>query len=281
MKIQSAGRLGNQLYIFSHALDLKINFDVGPIVIFADRFHSKINHDLLETFGYLSGRGIDLKVSHFHGFLLKFLDKLSGNAPQVSGTIRRALRIETEGLEKLSERAWIQRGYFQNDDIPENVMTKMNEILLDILENVTSYSFLKQKIPVLANDYQAIHIRRTDFFSTEGGVIDPNSQRACVQHGLKVVICTDATKGDIESTFDCEGIEIITPKEASSWETLAILSNAENLVMTNSTLSFWAGFIASKKGKTVWAPRVWNKKTQDSRTLPFAHYTYSPRFEGL
>lgn len=280
MKIQSAGRLGNQLYIFSHALDLKINYKAGPITIFADRFHSEINHDLLETFNFLSGRGIDLKISYCLGFLLKFVDKLSGNAPNVSGNIRRALRIETEGLEKLSERAWIQRGFFQDDDIPENVMTKMNEILLDILESGISYSCLKQKIPVLASNYQAIHIRRTDFFSTEGGVIDPNSQLACLQDGLKVVICTDATKGDVESKFDCGGIEIITPKETSAWETLAILSNAENLVMTNSTLSFWAGFIASKKGKTVWAPRVWNVKTQESRILPYAYHTYSPRFEG-
>lgn len=56
MKIQSAGRLGNQLYIFSHALDLRINSKVESVSIFADRFHSKINEELLETFSFLGPR---------------------------------------------------------------------------------------------------------------------------------------------------------------------------------------------------------------------------------
>ena len=282
MKIQSAGRLGNQLYIFCHALDLKINFKAESISIFADRFHSKINEELLQTFSLMSGKGVKLEVKNNLGFMLKFIDKLNATSPQLSRYARRVLRIETEGMDEFTNNAWIQSGFFQKDDFPENVMARMNEILLEVIEKHVSYSHLTESIPFLGSKYQAIHVRRTDFFSTEVGVIDPISQLTSLQDGLNVVICTDATREEILSILDCENFEILTPNESTAWETLAILSRAENLVMTNSTLSFWAGFIASKAGKTVWAPNIWNKKLQEPRILPYSQYnTYSPRFEGL
>ena len=282
MKIQSAGRLGNQLHIFSHALDLRINSKVESVSIFADRFHSKINEELLETFSFLSGQGIKLEINNHLGFVLRLIDKLHVTAPLLSRYAKRALRIETEGMERFTERAWMQRGFFQNDDFPENVMVRMNEILLEIIENKISYSRFEQRIPFLMSRYQAVHVRRTDFFSTKVGVIDPISQLGCLQDDLNVVICTDATRDEILSMINCKNFEILTPSESSAWETLAILSRAENLVMTNSTLSFWAGFIASKAGKNVWAPKIWNKEVQEPRTLPYCHYnTYLPQFEGL
>jgi hypothetical protein len=280
MNIQSAGRLGNQLFIFGHALNLQINTRVRSVDIFADRFHSEINQELLNTFNFLSNYGIILKVNNCYGFLLKAIDKLNRYSPRLSKLIRRTLRIETEGMDTLSENAWIQRGFFQEDLLPENVLIKMDFILREILVNHVSHESLSQRMPFLDKGYQAIHMRRTDFFSTEAGVIDPSSQLECLQSDLKVVICTDATKEEILTKLNYENFEIITPIESTAWETLAILSRADNLVMTNSTLSFWAGFIASKEGKTVWTPSVWNKKSQELRKLPYnCSNTYIPRFE--
>jgi hypothetical protein len=280
MKIQSAGRLGNQLFIFGHALNLQINYDARSVDIFADRFHSEINQELLDTFNFLSNYGVNLGVNNYYGFLLKIIDKLDLSSPRLLKLMRRTLRIETEGIQPLSKNAWIQRGFFQVDPLPENVLIKMNFILREILVNHVSHESLSQRMPFLNKGYQAIHMRRTDFISTEAGVIDPSSQLECLQPDLKVVICTDATKGEILTKLNCENFEIITPNESSAWETLAILSRADNLVMTNSTLSFWAGFIASKEGKTVWAPSVWSKKSRELRKLPYnCSKTYNPRFE--
>lgn len=281
MKIQSAGRLGNQLFIFGHALDIKINSQVRSVEIFADKFHSEINQELLDTFNLLSSHGVNLGVNNYYGFLLKAIDKLGRSSPRLSNLTRRTLRIETEGREPFSENAWIQRGFFQENQLPQNVLVKMNEILREILKNYISHNGLSKRMPFLDKSYQAIHIRRTDFFSTESGVIDPTSQLECLRSDLKVIICTDATREEILRKLNVENIEIITPNESSAWETLAILSSADNLVMTNSTLSFWAGFIASNEGKTVWAPSIWNKKSQELRKLPYkCSNTYNPRFEA-
>jgi hypothetical protein len=282
MKIQSAGRLGNQLYIFCHALDLRVNSQVDYVSIFADRFHSKVNEELLATFSLMSGNGIKLEVRNSLGLMLKFLDKVNVHSTKLSRFLRRILRIETEGTDKLTKNARIQRGFFQNDDYPENVMAKMNSILSEVIDNHIFYAHLTRRLPFLESKYQAIHVRRTDFLSTEAGVIDPISQLAGLQNGLNVVICTDATREEILSLLEGENFEILTPAESNAWETLAILSRAENLVMTNSTLSFWAGLIASKAGKTVWAPNIWSRKEGEPRKFPYSQYkTYSPRFEGL
>jgi hypothetical protein len=280
MKIQSAGRLGNQLFIFGHALDLQLNSRVLSVDVFADRFHSELNQELMDTFNFLSGHGVNLGVNNYYGFLLKAIDKLSQRSPRLSELTRHSLRIETEGSETFSENAWIQRGYFQEEQLPENVLIMMNDILRKILENHFSLKGLSRRIPILDKRYQAIHVRRTDFFSTKAGVIDPISQLQCLQPDVKVVICTDAAREEILTKLNNENFEIITPRESSAWETLAILSSADNLVITNSTLSFWAGFIASKNGKTECAPSTWNKESQELKKLPYAcSSTYTPRFE--
>ena len=101
MKIQSAGRLGNQLFIFGHALDVQINSKVRSVEIFADKFHSEINQELLDTFKLLSSYGVNLGVNNYYGFLLKAIDKLGRSSPRLSILTRRTLRIETEGRPKV------------------------------------------------------------------------------------------------------------------------------------------------------------------------------------
>jgi hypothetical protein len=282
MKIQSAGRLGNQLFVFGHALDLKMNSGVESVSIFADKFHSRHDKELFTTFNLLSNQGVKFTINNWLGFLLKVIDKLNLNSKKTSGLIRRILRIQTETEDVLTKHAWIQRGFFQEEPLPENVLIRMNEILTATLKSDVLQQSLRARMPFLLGEYQAIHVRRTDFFSTELGVIDPKSQLDSLQNGLKVVICTDATKEEISNKVGITDFEVITPAESTAWETLAVLSGANYLVMSNSTLSYWAGLVASKAGKNVCAPTVWNKQKKEPMRLPYhcqSHYV--PVFENL
>lgn len=282
MKIQSAGRLGNQLFIFAYALDLKAKSKARSVDIFADKFHSELNQDLIETFENLSGYGINLEVNNFLGLVLKATDKASRISLKLGKVLRRVLQIQIEGIDPLFDRAWIQRGYFQNQELSSKSLEKMSKILNLTLQKTVANSDLLQRMPFLLGEYQAIHIRRTDFFSSKIGVIDPNSQLKCLQNNLKVVICTDSSRDEVLSRIDVTNCEVITPKESTAWQTLAILSGAQHLVMANSTLSLWAGFLASNSGKKVYAPAVWHKSTNNQEKLPFSFKeTYSPTFENL
>lgn len=282
MNIQSAGRLGNQLFIFGHALNLILNLRVKSVNIFADKYHSKIDEELVETFRLLSGNGINFTINNRLGFLLKVMDKLTRYSTKLSKQIRRTLRIETEGEDEFSSDAWIQRGFFQEKKLPENVLLQMSDILRIVLHASGIQESVKIKFPILCGKYQAVHIRRTDFFTTDFGVINPISQLDCLRDDLAAVICTDAKKEDLSRIFDVTNFEIITSKESTAWEALTILSNAESLIMSNSTLSYWAGFIASKSGRKVCAPSTWSKRSTVRKQLPFTpHVTYNPIFEEL
>ncbi len=282
MKIQSAGRLGNILFIWAYALNLSHNSKSKSVLVFADKYHSDINNELKDTFDKLSGYGVKFKVDNFLGLLLKIVDRVASKSPNSRKRIPAILRIQTEGVEKLNNKAWIQRGYFQNTVLHENLNDEIYRILKSILQDINIQSTLHQRMPSLRDEYQAIHIRMTDYFKFEFGVIEPQSQIQCLQKGLKLVICTDGAKEEVLKRINGLECEIITPAESNAWETLAILSGAKNLVITNSTLSWWSGFIASRDGNSVWAPSIWNGSDHNSNVSTLGpHKTYIPSFEKL
>ena len=53
MKIQSAGRLGNILFIWAFAVKIAESKKPKKVSILADKYHSKVDKDLLETFELL------------------------------------------------------------------------------------------------------------------------------------------------------------------------------------------------------------------------------------
>jgi hypothetical protein len=282
LKIQSAGRLGNILFIWAYALNLSHNSKSKSVLVFADKYHSDINNELKDTFDKLSGYGVKFKVDNFLGLLLKIVDRVASKSPNSRKRIPAILRIQTEGVEKLNNKAWIQRGYFQNTVLHENLNDEIYRILKSILQDINIQSTLHQRMPSLRDEYQAIHIRMTDYFKFEFGVIEPQSQIQCLQKGLKLVICTDGAKEEVLKRINGLECEIITPAESNAWETLAILSGAKNLVITNSTLSWWSGFIASRDGNSVWAPSIWNGSDHNSNVSTLGpHKTYIPSFEKL
>lgn len=280
MKIQSAGRLGNILFIWAFALKQREKLELDKVIIFADKFHTNINNDLLDTFSKLDDGSVKFTIDNRLGFLLKLLDKLAALGPRTSKFIQKGLRIQNEGERQLRSNPWIHRGYFQEPKFLSEIDEQIYDKLVKVLKLHESENKLKDKFPYLKNSYQAIHIRLTDYVGSEFGVVSPVSQIQCLDKNLKVVICTDGTLEEIASRIDISNIEVVTAKDSSAWETLAILSGAENLVTTNSTLSWWSGFLAINNGKKVWAPLYWNSNHSIQRNLPSgSENTYLPIFE--
>lgn len=280
MKIQSAGRLGNILFIWAYALSLVHKSRNHKVEIFADKYHSPIDEDLKENFFKLSSEEVVFLIDNKSGLVLRILDRAALSIPKLSNALQRKIRIQTEFRDVLSQNAWIQRGYFQDPKYFENIKEEIHKRLKQIISDVGSSSQLKLKFPYLEGEYQAIHVRLSDFVGSAAGVIQLQSQLNCLDNSLKTIICTDGTREDVLSRTDRHDYEIITPFESTAWETLAILSGAKFLVTSNSTLSWWSGFIAAGNGKSVWIPKIWNKKMKTSIPLPFENVqTYLQEFE--
>jgi len=280
MNIQSSGRLGNILFIWAHAIRIRNKSGASPIVIFADKFHSADIEDLIETLEMLEVNGINFKVDNRLGLLLQGIDKVATFAPQLAYFLRKLLRIQTEGVDLLTADAWIQRGYFQEELIHLESETEIVEKLEWVIHKKIQDSFMLERMPFLRDEYQAIHIRLTDFVGSNSGVIDPNSQLESLQDNLQVIICTDGSREDLSKRMEISNYQVITPNETSAWETIAILSGAKNLVTTNSTLSWWSGYLASHQGKEVWIPMRWSKEKPGMKPISRnKQRVYSPVFE--
>jgi hypothetical protein len=280
MKIQSAGRLGNILFIWAYALNTAKVSKRNRIEIFADKHHSLINEGLKDTFQKLSSSEVRFMIDNRAGLVLKILDWMSPSMPTLSRVLSRKMKIQTEHLDAMTNDAWIQRGYFQDAVHFRAIQNEIHERLTTIVSEQKTTSNLMTKFPFLANEYQALHVRLSDYIDSEAGVIDLDSQVSCLDKDLQTVICTDGSKAEILSRTTRQDFQIITPSESTAWETIAILSDAKVLVTSNSTLSWWSGFISAGNGNLVWIPKIWNNYHSTTMQLPFENVaTYTPEFE--
>jgi hypothetical protein len=280
MKIQSAGRLGNILFLWAYALNLSKILKNDRIEIFADKYHSRIDQSLLDTFLKLSSNEVRFVIDNKAGLILRIIDRTSTSMPRAAKALRDKLKIQTEHQDCMTNNAWIQRGFFQDSFYFQASMNEIQERLGKIISNLKQSSNFKNKFPYLMYEYQAIHVRLSDFIDSETGVISLESQISCLGKERKTIICTDGSRDDILSRTTRQDFEIITPKESTAWETLVILSGAKLLVTSNSTLSWWSGFISAGNGNMVCIPKIWNKTRSTSMQLPFENVSlYTPKFE--
>jgi hypothetical protein len=280
MKIQSAGRLGNTLFIWAYASNLAKISKVDRVEIFADKYHSSIDETLIDTFQKLSSNEVNFSIDNKAGLILKIIDRIAVSTPRVTKVLRNKLRIQTEDQDVMTNEAWIQRGYFQDSVHFRAIENEIQVRLRKVISNLKYASDLTSKFPFLQKEYQAIHVRLSDFIDSEMGVISLESQMNCLEKDLNTIICTDGSRDDILSRTTRQDFEIITPTESTAWETLLILSEAKLLVTSNSTLSWWSGFISAGNGNKVWIPKIWNKNRSTAMQLPFKNVsTYTPKFE--
>jgi hypothetical protein len=234
----------------------------------------------MDTFLKLSSNEVRFVIDNKAGLILKIIDRTSTFMPTATKALRSKLKIQNEHQDCLTNNAWIQRGYFQDSVYFREYKNGIQERLGRIISSLKRSSNLKGKFPFLANEYQAIHVRLSDFVDSEMGVISLESQITSLGKELKTVICTDGSRDEILSRTTRQDFEIITPKESTAWETLLILSGAKLLITSNSTLSWWSGFIAAGNGNMVCIPKIWNKTHSTTMQLPFENVsTYTPKFE--
>ena len=133
MKIQSAGRLGNILFLWAYALNLSRITKNDRIEIFADKYHTSIDESLLDTFLKLSSNEVKFVIDNKAGLILKVIDRVSTYMPRLTKAMRNWLKVQTEYQDCMTNKAWIQRGYFQDSvyfrEYKNEIQVRLAEII--------------------------------------------------------------------------------------------------------------------------------------------------------
>lgn len=264
MKIQSAGRLGNVLFIWSFAVSESRKRKCN-VEIFFDKYHSVIGSEQDLTEQLLNCEGVRFKENNSLGMLLKILDKMEHQSPFLNAFLCRLLGVRNEkGVSSRNTR--ILRGYFQNT---EHVLENVNFIENRIKNAIQEISKKSNVIKILKNrypKYQVLHVRLGDYIGSEFGVIKPTSYSNLITQNLPLIVCTDGTQQQVEEILNLKPDLILTPDETTAWETLSIIGSAEIFIGVNSTLSWWGAFLVGQNKKDAYLPLIWQKSRSRENT---------------
>ena len=252
MHQQLSGRLGNQLFEWAFAHKLAFHYN-KPVTLFHDRFHLSNPGDDLTDPGYICGHQVRVSQANIIGFVLKILDYFSKYIQDVAGFTKKLGILRSNNsflLPNLTKsRPKVISGFCINKLVVEEFEAVLEEDLCQILENVAL---------LLPNDlnYQVIHIRKGDYLTTDTsyGVLTADYYLRNLGPEKISVVVTDDVDGAPEVVSKIQPNYIFTPKNSTAWETLKIMQHSNRLLMANSTLSWWGGFLAARRGSHVISP---------------------------
>jgi len=166
-------------------------------------------------------------------------------------------------------RAIIFRGYFQTSNIkvpfefhpPHMLINREFDPAVDVAIHVRRGDYLD---PLNRERYGLVRV--ADLLR-EGSLLADDT-------GGQLVVFSDSPElvrrqiSELPETPHCQTIKFISggPTLRSPIEELALMSEFQNLVISNSTFSLWAGRLGSK-AKSVVAPRRWFKSGQQPRGI--------------
>jgi len=156
------------------------------------------------------------------------------------------------------------RGFWQHKDYLLPVAQQIKSDLFSVLSTVDSNLISRKMSKRIASI--VIHIRRGDFKfrnrNEELGLITLESYRRALRKvidQLDVPFRVFTVTDDPDSLF-AEGIgaefgKILGPEKAKTWQALKLMAEANYLIASNSTLSWWGSFLCQENGGTAYLPK--------------------------
>ena len=270
-----AGGIGNQLFQFSAGLSFAIEtgkpvqFDVSRL----GRGTSKRRENVLDMVTLSRSSSIEYLVSTSRR--PKILDTIVYRSKFASHVEKKFMKVYRspsvgydEGIYHLEDNALI-RGYFQSYRYYENLQKR--GIFISFVESLFSktYSNLVEEIDFEAD--LAIHIRRGDYlqqWETIGLLHDSffDEGIAILNPKGRVFIFSDDAQQVFRSFEKYETRLTTDLKSRHPIESLALMSKFKNIVLSNSTFSWWAASLG-RADKNVVCPEPWYRNLKSPEDI--------------
>jgi hypothetical protein len=166
-------------------------------------------------------------------------------------------------------------GYFQSFIYAESLLPELKRVLNAKFRD--DYAISDYLSVVGRSTSLSIHLRLGDYLERKNkrfGVVSQKYILNSIRY-LSMIEKFDDTilfSNDIESAMSLlshthiQNLTVI-PSETSILESLFLMSNSPNLVISNSTFSWWAAFLPAESDKIVIAPSPWFKEYEENRDL--------------
>jgi hypothetical protein len=166
-------------------------------------------------------------------------------------------------------------GYFQSHVWAEPIKEDLYKSLLSMHGFGDKYQNLRGVIEK-ANSI-LVHIRLGDYLESKNskfGVITKEYIKSALDNiayprkSRFIILFSNEPSLAITFLSDIEESEIICiPKEASALESLFLLTQGSNFVISNSTFSWWGAFTSRNPSKLITAPEPWFKEYEENLDL--------------
>jgi len=266
ISIQMSGRLGNQLFqwAYAHQVAIKYASKIQPIY---DSIHEHKGYESnLSILELPCSHVMPSKRKHSVGYLLAGLDKINSKSERLGSYVTSKLGILRTGdhdeIPQLpAEIPNLITGFYINWKVVRGIELLLAEELKMALVNV--------EIPFMVEgQFQVLHVRRGDFKSLKDtfGVLSSEYYSRNFDSSLPTYICTDDEALVPDVQLATEAISVFGPNELNPIQTLKLMSEAKSVVMSNSTLSWWGGFLCMQNGGRALQPKPYYKYLNEDAT---------------
>ena len=262
IRIQAAGGLGNQLFIWNLAHYLENLYNCKVYIYNYNQSDSKTKSEIQRLHNFC-GHRIYVVESNKLNRLLVVIDRLGNRSVLLQKLLNVFFRIMHSKVpsEIFDLGAWkpkIVRGYFQDPKFVESNSHLYIEELLKFTRKIANSSEI---FALIKNDSQVFHVRRGDFITNweKVGLLKIDYFKSLVNPTKKSIVFTDAYINDLEVGDSFKDALIIGTTIADTWTAFSLMSFSQNLILSNSTFSWWAGYLAVHRGGIVKAPTPWTR----------------------
>lgn len=268
-RIAISGGLGNQLFQWA-----AIHAAIGDSTFSLDLHHySKLPErkfelaKLYDNCKHLSVKSISTRSYsitrvyeslHFKRVPIKLLE-LSGfisdhNYPKI-------LRGDSLSRKSIAQNVLLA-GLFQDTSLVTRAYAMIEKELNTVIDKTYDSCVAKFDLP---EKYAIVHVRRSDYpISVEpslaiGQLSDEYFINLLRKNELPLILVSENSRDVTSLIRALKPVLAISKIESTSWETLAMLSKADLLVGSNSTLSWWGAYLSLGRTPTVWLPKNWSQ----------------------
>jgi len=272
-KLVVKGGLGNQLFQLSKAMEISSEFSRIEILDNTDNHETKRHFHLFEIVKQAGLQEFIIsKLNFLDSSRISLAHKSKVLPSKIRYMVKSALGVtfDTDTTQIISKlnlfSSTIFDGYWQKNANTTRLENVLDRIIRE--DNFESLESLSDCIQV--KGLVVVHVRGQDFLKDDKnfsmfGILSPEYYQLAFdfisphfpKNKFKIVTDDKALAKFIFPQLASE--HILGPESLSAMQALKFMSQAQNLIVGNSTLAWWAASLASRSKSKIFAPSSWRR----------------------